>query len=62
MTQALDVSTFTCADVGANTVTMTVTDVAGLTDVSSSTVTVLDTISPQITCPGDQTEVVDGKL
>ncbi len=38
---------------------MTVTDVAGLTDVSSSTVTVLDTISPQITCPGDQIEVVD---
>ncbi len=41
---------------------MTVTDVAGLTDVSSSTVTVLDTISPQITCPGDQIEVVDAKL
>ena len=52
-------ASFTCADVGANTVTMTVTDVAGLTDVSSSTVTVLDTISPQITCPGDQIEVVD---
>ncbi len=59
VTQTLDVSTFTCANVGANTVTMTVTDVAGLTDVSSSTVTVLDTISPQITCPGDQIEVVD---
>ena len=38
---------------------MTVTDVAGLTDVSSSTVTVMDTISPQITCPADQIEVVD---
>ena len=55
-------ASFTCADVGANTVVMTVTDVAGLTDVSSSTVTVLDTISPQITCPGDQIEVVDAQL
>ncbi len=59
VTQTLDITSFTCANVGANTVTMTVTDVAGLTDVSSSTVTVLDTISPQITCPGDQIEVVD---
>ncbi|GAG88064.1 unnamed protein product, partial [marine sediment metagenome] len=47
VTQALDITSFTCADVGANTVTMTVTDVAGLTDVSSSTVTVLDTM-PQL--------------
>ncbi|GAG29567.1 unnamed protein product, partial [marine sediment metagenome] len=60
VSQTLDITSFTCAEVGANVVTMTVTDVAGLTDISSSTVTVLDTVSPQITCPGDQTEVVDG--
>ncbi|KPL21738.1 MAG: hypothetical protein AMS23_08890, partial [Bacteroides sp. SM1_62] len=43
-------TSFTCADVGANTVTMTVTDVAGLTDVSSSTVTVLDVTPPIAVC------------
>ncbi len=50
VTQTLDVSAFTCANVGANTVTMTVTDVAGLTDVSSSTVTVLDDTPPVAVC------------
>jgi HYR domain-containing protein/type IX secretion system substrate protein len=48
-------SSFTCADTGANTVTLTVTDVNGKTASCQSTVTVLDTIPPTITCPADIT-------
>ncbi len=45
-TIALDVSTFTCSNVGANTVTATITDVNGNSTTGTSTITVLDTISP----------------
>ncbi|MDG1331973.1 MAG: HYR domain-containing protein, partial [Crocinitomicaceae bacterium] len=47
---------FTCANVGANTVTLTVTDGNFNTATCTATVTVVDTISPVLTCPGDQTE------
>jgi PKD repeat protein len=43
-------NTFTCANVGANTVTLTVTDVNGNTSTCSSTVTVLDLIAPTAIC------------
>ena len=43
---ALDVSTFTCADVGSNTVTLTVTDNNGNTSSASSTITVQDNVPP----------------
>jgi HYR domain/Secretion system C-terminal sorting domain len=46
-------SSFTCADTGANTVTLTVTDVNGNTASCSSTVTVKDNIMPTITCPAN---------
>ncbi len=46
----LDVSSFTCANVGANNVTLTVTDASGNTNSCNSTVTVLDTISPVAVC------------
>jgi gliding motility-associated-like protein len=42
----LDDSTFDCTNIGANTVTLTVTDIAGNTDTKTATVTVYDTISP----------------
>ena len=42
---------FTCADIGANTVTLTVTDNDGNMDTCTATVTVEDNISPVITCP-----------
>lgn len=44
---------FTCSNVGNNLVTLTVTDINGDTATCTSTLTVLDTISPQITCPAD---------
>ncbi|MDA8979016.1 hypothetical protein N9F63_00495, partial [bacterium] len=37
---------FTCADLGANNVTLTVTDDSGNADAAVATVTVLDTVSP----------------
>ncbi len=46
-------STFTCANIGANTVTLTVTDNNGNTDNCTATVTVEDNIAPIITCPAD---------
>ena len=50
---------FTCADIGENTVTLTVSDYADNTDSCTATVTVTDTQNPVITaCPADVT--VDG--
>lgn len=50
---------FTCADLGANNVTLTVTDGSSNTDNCLAVVTVLDTVSPAITCPGNQVENFD---
>ena len=44
-------SLFTCADVGDNAVTLTVTDNSGNIDICTTTVTVEDTVAPTITCP-----------
>ncbi|MFY0600829.1 MAG: T9SS type A sorting domain-containing protein [Cyclobacteriaceae bacterium] len=43
---SLDITTFTCADLGANTVTLTATDGAGNTHTAIATVTVLDDLAP----------------
>ncbi|MFT6165783.1 MAG: hypothetical protein ACJASF_000465, partial [Vicingaceae bacterium] len=45
-TLALSNSTFTCADIGANTVQLIATDVNGNVDSAAATVTVSDTTSP----------------
>ncbi len=45
---ALDVSSFTCANVGSNTVNLTVTDDNGNSSSNTATVTVTDTISPTV--------------
>ncbi len=50
---------FTCANLGANNVTLTVTDGSGNTDICTATVTVSDTTSPSVTCPVNQTQAVD---
>ncbi len=47
---SLDVTSFTCADVGTNPVTLSVTDVNGNTASCSATVTVLDDINPTAVC------------
>jgi len=41
---------FTCADLGANTVTLTITDAVGNTSTCTSTVTVEDVIAPNAIC------------
>ena len=49
-TKTLDKSDFTCAEVGTNTVTMTVTDVNGNVSTCTSTITVQDNINPTAIC------------
>ncbi|UTW67766.1 BspA family leucine-rich repeat surface protein [bacterium SCSIO 12643] len=51
--QSLDISTFNCSDLGTNTVTLSVTDVNGNTNTQTAVVTVMDSITPKITCPTD---------
>jgi hypothetical protein len=45
---SIDLDSFNCLDTGANTVTLTATDDSGNTHSATTTVTVLDTISPVI--------------
>lgn len=45
----LDISTFSCDDIGQNTVTLTVTDVNGNSASNTATVTVVDNLGPIIT-------------
>ncbi|MFZ1331688.1 MAG: HYR domain-containing protein, partial [Flavobacteriales bacterium] len=48
---ALDRTEFNCADVGTNTVTLTVMDGSGNASTCMATVTVQDNSAPSITCP-----------
>jgi hypothetical protein len=56
LTLSASMIAFTCANIGANPVILTVTDGNGNSANCISTVTVLDTISPVVTCPGNQNE------
>ena len=47
---SLDNSSFTCSDVGANTVTLTVTDIHGNSSTCTATVTVEDNVAPTAIC------------
>ena len=49
-TIVIDVTDFTCADIGPNTVTLTVTDTNGLMSTCTTTVTVEDTLPPVAMC------------
>ena len=59
LTLSLSKSSFTCADIGENIVTLTVTDPCGNIGTCVATVTVEDNIAPVITCPGDMTIHLD---
>lgn len=49
-TSVVDPSSFTCADIGSNTVTLTVTDPSGNTGSCTATVDVEDNLAPTVTC------------
>jgi hypothetical protein len=49
----LDVTSFDCSNVGANTVTLTVTDVNGNSSSCTAIITVQDNIAPSLACPAD---------
>lgn len=56
-----DITSFTCVDLGANTVTLTVTDDDG-SSTGTAIVTVVDTIAPIITCATNITVNIDPGL
>jgi len=47
---SIDITSFDCSNVGANTVTLTVTDNNGNTSICTSTVTVEDNVAPEAIC------------
>ena len=52
---SIDDTNFTCADLGANTVVLTVTDDSGNTATCEATVTVQDNVDPILDCPAPVT-------
>ncbi|PQB05323.1 proprotein convertase P-domain-containing protein [Aureitalea marina] len=58
-TMTLDIDTFDCSNIGANTVTLTVTDPSGNSAQCSATVTIEDNTAPNIVCIGQPAAVTD---
>ena len=56
---SLDNDTFTCADVGVNVVTLTVTDDEGNSSDCTANVTIQDTTAPVLTCIGQPGTISD---
>ncbi len=52
---ALDKTDFACTDLGANLVTLTITDINGLSDSCTATVTIVDNNAPELTSVTDVT-------
>ncbi|MBT7044741.1 MAG: HYR domain-containing protein, partial [Gammaproteobacteria bacterium] len=55
-------NSFTCSNLGPNTVTLTITDVNSISATCNATVTVQDTIVPTIICPANITVNTDADL
>ncbi len=53
---SIDKTDFNCSNVGANTVTLTVTDVHGNSSTANATVTVIDNTAPEINAVVDQSQ------
>ena len=53
ITVSVDMDEFTCETLGAQTVTVTVTDASGNSSTCQTTITVVDPVDPTITCAGD---------
>ncbi len=58
-TLAIDVTSFDCSNIGENTVTLTVTSVDDHSDSCTAIVTVEDAMAPTVSCPDDQTVVLE---
>ena len=58
-TLSIDQDTFTCDDIGANTVNLTITDSSGQSDTCAAEVTVVDNLGPEVSCM-DITLQLDG--
>ncbi|MDX8340414.1 HYR domain-containing protein [Draconibacterium sp. IB214405] len=56
---SLDITEFTCDDIGDNTVTLTVTDQSGNQSTCQATVTITDSIAPALDCPESQVGYAD---
>ena len=56
---SIDITDFTCADIGPNNVTLTVTDVNGNSSTCVAVVTVEDDLPPTIVCPANITANTD---
>ncbi|MCF8371334.1 MAG: HYR domain-containing protein [Bacteroidales bacterium] len=59
---SLDITEFTCLDIGPNTVTLTVTDVNSNSNSGTAVATVVDNMDPIVSCPADQIRCKDAAL
>jgi hypothetical protein len=59
---SLSATSFTCANLGTNSIVLTVTDAASNTGTCTATVTVVDNIAPAITCPANSSTSADPGL
>lgn len=58
-TSSIDITSFDCSNIGPNDVTLTVTDTNGNSNNCIAVVTVEDSVAPTITCPANQTIILD---
>ncbi|MBL0019883.1 MAG: HYR domain-containing protein, partial [Bacteroidetes bacterium] len=61
-TQSLNITNFTCANLGSNTVILTVLDVNGNSDTCWATVIVRDSVTPTLACPANISLVADSSI